>query len=242
MYGKLFTSIFDGTLHGRFEATVTMMALIALADRDGIVDMTPQAIISRSGWPERIVLVGLAELSAPDPESRSSDEGGRRIVLLDEARAWGWRLVNYAHYRAIRTADERRAYQREYFRRKRSKAAVESQQSLNTTQQTQPTQPISEAYADANAEARGESADAPPPALNGVIQKGKKPKRGVLGHFAPEEWAVDPALADWAKQNHPGVDLYAETKKFRCHEFDKPKSDWSRAWQNWVRKADELRR
>lgn len=52
-----------------------------------------------TGWPVALLLEGIAQLSAPDPESRSAAEEGRRLVPIDESRGWGWRMVNFATYR-----------------------------------------------------------------------------------------------------------------------------------------------
>lgn len=51
-------------------------------------------------------------LEAPDPESRSPEMEGRRIIPVDEHRAWGWQIVNYSKYRAIRNDDDRREQNR----------------------------------------------------------------------------------------------------------------------------------
>lgn len=126
MYGKLFATMYDGTLgtRGPWEALITFQQLIILADQDGVVDMTPEAISRRTTVPLEIVAKGLAALAQPDPDSRTPDEDGRRIVKLSDSRAWGWRIVNYAKYRAIRTAEERRAYMRKYQRERRARGAV----------------------------------------------------------------------------------------------------------------------
>lgn len=114
MYGKLFTSMYDGTLAatGPWQALVTFQQLIALADRDGVVDMTAAAISRRTSIPLEIIELGITELMKPDPQSRTPTEEGRRITLLEEHRTWGWRLVNYKHYAALRSAEERREYLR----------------------------------------------------------------------------------------------------------------------------------
>ena len=44
MYGKVYKSMFHGSMYGNPDGIITMMVLIALADREGYVDMTPQAI------------------------------------------------------------------------------------------------------------------------------------------------------------------------------------------------------
>jgi hypothetical protein len=114
MYGKLFTSMYDGTLAatGPWQALVTFQQMIALADKDGVVDMTAAAISRRTSIPLEIIELGLVELMKPDPNSRTPAEEGRRIVLLESHRNWGWQLVNYKHYAALRSAEERREYLR----------------------------------------------------------------------------------------------------------------------------------
>ena len=94
--------------------------MIVLADKDGIVDMTPEAIAARTSIPLDIIRRGLEQLAAPDARSRTPDEQGRRIVLVDKHRDWGWALTNYKTYAAIRTAEERREYFKNYKRRERA--------------------------------------------------------------------------------------------------------------------------
>lgn len=126
MYGKLFQQMFDGTLAttGPWEALVTFQQLVILADRHGIVDLTPEAISRRTTIPLNIIQKGVAALERPDPESRTPDEGGCRIVRLSDSRPWGWRIVNHAKYRAIRSQEERREYMRQYQRERRARLAV----------------------------------------------------------------------------------------------------------------------
>lgn len=125
MYGKIFDSIYEGTLYGQWEALVTMQQLIVLCDADGIVDMTPQAIAARTSIPLRIIKKGLAILEAPDPHSRTPDQEGKRIELIDAHRPWGWHLVNHEKYQHMQDADTVRAQTRERVRRHReAKRAV----------------------------------------------------------------------------------------------------------------------
>lgn len=142
MFGKIFEEIYDGSLHGHWEAIVTFEQLIVLADVDGVVDKTPQALAARTSIPLHIFHKGLELLEAPDPFSRSPDEDGRRIVRLDVNRLWGWRIVNYAKYRAIRSSEDRRDYHRQYWHTKRR-----TQQTQPDSTSTQANQPIVEAEA-----------------------------------------------------------------------------------------------
>jgi hypothetical protein len=68
-----------------------------------------------------IVEMAIEKLCAPDPESRTPDEDGCRLVLIDEHRNWGWRIVNYQKYRNIRDEEARRISNRSYKREQRAK-------------------------------------------------------------------------------------------------------------------------
>lgn len=127
MYGKVFEQMYDGTLasKGPWQALVTFQQMIVLAEKNGVLDMTAEALSRRTTIPLDIIQIGIAALEQPDPESRTPDEEGRRIVRLRPDRSWGWRLVNHEHYRKIRSAEERREYHRNYKRDQR--AGVDSQ-------------------------------------------------------------------------------------------------------------------
>ena len=120
MYGKLFESIYDGTLVEDWRALVTFQQMIILCDQDGILDMTPSAISRRTGIPLEIIKDGVKILESNDDHSRTPDEKGRRIVRLDDHREWGWRIVNHKHYRDLRTANDKRTYMRNYMRKQRA--------------------------------------------------------------------------------------------------------------------------
>jgi len=119
MYGKIFESIYDGTLGGDWKALITFQQFIVLCDSDGIINMTPASISRRTGIPDEIIIAGIESLEKPDPGSRTENEDGRRIKLLDDHRLWGWIIVNHQKYRDLRTSDDRREYMREYMRNKR---------------------------------------------------------------------------------------------------------------------------
>jgi hypothetical protein len=136
VFVKVFTQILDSTLADDWQARHVFEDLLKLADREGVVDMTPAAISRRIGVPIEIVTRAIAKLSEPDPESRSAAEEGRRIVLLDEHRSWGWRIVNYLEYRAIRDEDARKTYQAEWVRKKRADCRLAVDKTVDTNRQS----------------------------------------------------------------------------------------------------------
>jgi uncharacterized phage protein (TIGR02220 family) len=121
MYGKIFDSMYTGTLYGQWRAIVTFQQLIVLADADGMVDMTPPAISAVTSIPLEIIEEGLKVLSSDDPYSRTPGAEGRRIELIDAHRPWGWHIVNHAKYKGLQDADTVRAQTRERMRRHRER-------------------------------------------------------------------------------------------------------------------------
>lgn len=112
MYAKLFSSLYQGTLRGNTHGIVVFTNMLAHCDMAGFVDMHPKAIAEETGLTVDEVRAAIGELESPDPESRSPEEEGRRIMRIDDHRAWGWRVVNHGKYRAIRNEEDRREQNR----------------------------------------------------------------------------------------------------------------------------------
>lgn len=112
MYGKIFTDIFDSSLIavGGWLPTYVFMSMIALADKDGLVQIAPKALYRRLGFREFDSKIAYEDFQAaceyletPDSESRSPVHEGRRIIPLAEINEFdsnrGWFIVNYEQYR-----------------------------------------------------------------------------------------------------------------------------------------------
>lgn len=119
MYGKIFDSMYRGTLYGQWEAIVTFQQLIVLCDSDGNIDMTPPAIAAVTSIPLEIIQKGIEALSRDDPYSRTPGRNGRRIELIDDHRPWGWVIVNHQKYKSLQDYDTVRTQTRERVRRHR---------------------------------------------------------------------------------------------------------------------------
>lgn len=121
MYGKIFASIYDGTLADNWQALVTFEQMIVLCDADGVLDMTAAGLSRRTGIPLEIIQEGIRFLELPDRQSKSDVEEGRRITRLDAHRDWGWKLVNHAYYKGLVDADTVREQNRVRQQRMREK-------------------------------------------------------------------------------------------------------------------------
>ena len=126
MYGKIFESIYDGSLYGEFEAIVVFKAMIVLADENGQLDMSPQSMAGRTSYPLEIVKKGLSVLQKPDPDSRQPGHEGRRIIPLENGRAFGWQIVNYQYYRNLASREAKKEADRVRIAEKRSKDKASS--------------------------------------------------------------------------------------------------------------------
>lgn len=139
MFGKIFTQIFDSSLADNPQTRWVFMDLLVLADQNGVVDMTREAISRRTNVPIKTVRAAIDQLESADPRSRSNDFNGIRIKRLDEHRDWGWVIVNYQKYRSIANAEAYREVNREKVAEIRSRA------------KTPPVPPLPKAKAEAEA-------------------------------------------------------------------------------------------
>lgn len=98
-------SFITGTM--RAEAAYTRMLFLTLLfeNTHGVITATPDFLASISGLSEEAVNIGLERLSAPDPNSTSTAEDGRRIVPVEGKRNT-WRIVNWAVYQPALTSPD----------------------------------------------------------------------------------------------------------------------------------------
>jgi len=193
MYAKLFSSLYQGTLRGRSNEILVFTNLLAHTGRDGTVDKHFRAIAEETGLTQDEVQDAIAVLEAPDPESRSPEEQGARIVRLDEHRVWGWRVVNHGKYRAIRSEEDRAEQNRLSQKRWRERHKQSVSQSKPRVSNSKQDKPMQKQRQEAEAETK---AEAVPP------QDTTPRKRGDDGGYVvPECFAnVDgftAALAGW---------------------------------------------
>lgn len=130
MYAKIFRQIFESSIAENPDVRVTFMDMLVLADRHGIVDMTPEAIHRITNRPLEVIRESIRVLEAPDERSRTPGDNGARIRRIDQHRDWGWVIVNYAAFRDLHTEAERREKTLERVRKSREqpKATPESEQ------------------------------------------------------------------------------------------------------------------
>lgn len=98
-YTALFSTMLEGTLYGKWPHTGIWPCLLSQMDRYGVIDKTPQCLAAAIGVPVELLMEVIDDFMQPDPDSRTGDNDGRRLVLIDQRRSWGWRVVNAQKYR-----------------------------------------------------------------------------------------------------------------------------------------------
>ncbi len=133
MFVKLFVQILDSSIADNRRLRHFFTDLLLCADGDGNVVMTNAAIARRIGAPLEEVEWGLEELQKADPTSKTPDCEGRRIQKI-EGTGYGWNIVNFETYRALRDSDQLRAVTRERVKRFRDKQKQEKGGACNVTE------------------------------------------------------------------------------------------------------------
>lgn len=134
MYGKIFEQIYDSSIAEDWQVRIVFQDMIILADENGVVDRTPEALSRRTNVPIDVVTRAIDQLQKPDPTSRSPDENGARIKLLDEHRSWGWEIINFEYYRNLSSAYQKRERTRLRTRKWRDKSNKRDKASQGVTE------------------------------------------------------------------------------------------------------------
>lgn len=205
-YTPVFDTVFNGTLCGKWPILPVWLTLLPLADWRGHIDMTPEAIAARTGWPMDLLIQGIEALCQPDPRSRSKGEDGRRLTLIEPDRSWGWRVVNIGIYREKASGQNQVADGRNALKVKRYKV-----RHRRTPEDTAAHQGDTHSDSYTNTD--------------------KNKKAAKAARRVPEDFLPD---AEYAKAQIPDIDADREIQKFRDWEFKRARSDWPAVWRTWV--------
>jgi hypothetical protein len=241
MFIKLFTQILDSSIADNRPLRHFFTDLMLCADCRGYVIMTESAIARRIGCTVEEVEWGIAELMKPDPRSKTPDADGARIERLD-GQGYGWRVLNYESYRAMRDADQMREATKKRVRKFREKTDSLSNVTLCNAGVTHGNA-ITEAEAEAEAEGDGgEKSTAAPLDFEKSTPEKANPKR----------MATFPQVMAFAKSQPMPISEECCEAFFDRMEAEGwitpngfPLADWQprfRSWiTNWANNANRVR-
>ena len=205
MYGKHFASMYEGSLFGQPPIVFAVLAYAfsnarpARDDGECYVEINPILLAATFSTPADEIMETLRYLESPDPNSRSTREEGRRLVLVGDDICSGprqYRLVNGRKYREMKDEDDRREQNRNAKRRQRAKDSGKA--SLRRVRQHQPKsaqvsrcQPKS-AQEEVEVEAEGEE---------DAIDFKRRERGGVPAAAKRAREAKAKRIADWLEKN-----------------------------------------
>lgn len=252
MYVKVFSQILESSIAEDYEQRHLFMDLLVLADREGVVDMTHEAISRRLNVPIEFVCENIDKLAEPDPMSRNSSDDGRRITLLDDHRNWGWQIVNYGFYRDMKDMESLRAIWREDKRKSRAAKCPQLSSDVSDSPKVSngvSKSPLSESYSYSVSDAEEKSScsvedngasrtsvlesETEEEARCARVDTPKKEKKRQKTPLMSEE-AVETLRANPA---YEGIDIDQETWKFKAWCETNGKLQSVRRFTNWLNRV-----
>lgn len=186
-------------MRGHSDLILVFVNILCHADQDGIVDRHWQAIADETGLSPARVKSALLELEGPDNQSRTRTDDGRRLKRIDQDRDWGWQIVNFQHYRELRTTEERREYHRLYKAKQRENA--NKNDNVNKCQQMSTMSTNAEAYADADTKEEEEEEAPPPGQVENKFSKAiQKLRDGHPAFKTVPDMALENSLKGWPQE------------------------------------------
>lgn len=150
-YTKLASSILTSTIWMESDHTrIVWLALLAMADKNGEVQASIPGLANIARVPVESCREAVAKLLAPDPDSRTKDDEGRRLEVIEG----GWALLNHGKYRDLASGDDRAKKATERQRRHREKlkrnGVTRRDESVTSVTVTQESRQICQAEAEAD--------------------------------------------------------------------------------------------
>jgi hypothetical protein len=229
-----FTKLFENIL----ESSVWMapddffrawIALLAKCGPDGIARISATWISEKCHVSIDRAREILDEMQQPDPDSRSTNDDGRRIERIDG----GYLLLNYQKYREMRDDSQRREYMRNYIKEYRDEGKDKARPVNSGKQRVNSGKPRL-AQAEAEAEAEADKRQSVKQAfdlfwLRTPRKVGKK-----------EAWKVWQRL--WKQPDHPSLEtiLTALNNQKSCEQWRKGVIPNPSTWLTQGRWDDEI--
>src|ERR1700757_3941657 len=117
MYGRIFASMFAGSMVGTGPDVISVWAYVLAHMQRGYIELNPVLLGVIIGMPFDRAEAAIAKLCEPDIRSRNKAEEGRRLVREGE---YTYRVVSWPVYEEIKRRDELRNYNTSWKRTKRS--------------------------------------------------------------------------------------------------------------------------
>lgn len=109
MYGKHFESMYEGSMYGAGVPVFAVWGYVIAHARKARVELNPRKLADTLGGDVSEIETAIEFLMKPDPNSRHKEHEGSRLIKEGEFQYF---LPSWETYQAIRSADDRREYNR----------------------------------------------------------------------------------------------------------------------------------
>jgi len=122
-YTKLISSITESTIWCEdSDVRIVWITMLAMTDMHGRVFASVPGLANRAQVSLEKTELALDKFLSPDKYSRTPDNEGRRIGVIDG----GWLLLNHDKYKSMRDTDDRKEYKAAWMREKRANDATKA--------------------------------------------------------------------------------------------------------------------
>lgn len=217
MYGKHFQSAYTGSMMGAGADIFAVWGYVIAHAVNGHVEINPALLKTVIGMSEKRVNAAIEYLCAPDHNSRTEDEDGRRMVREGK---FLYRVVNHLHYRGMANRADKQESDRVRIAGKRAAEkplkSVVSQGVADSRKPSQIVEPVADvAYTDTDTESN----------------TGKRKSRAIA---LPADFGLTEDRKAYAQSK--GISSpEAEMEAFRAHHeaHGKTMTNWDAAWRTW---------
>lgn len=212
-YTKLFQSIITSTIWSEDDKTrIVWITLMALADKNGEVQGSVPGIARLAGVSVDDCRSAIEKFLSPDPDSRTKDDGGRRIEIIDG----GWTLINHQKYRKMASdADrlEKAAIRQKRFRERglRNGPGIPDSNAIVTLPSRTSDAPVTqELHQNSQAEAEADTKADTETKKEDLLSAGGRPERS---NFIEVLWLVFPPTSRNRSSKQKVADAWTKTKR-----------------------------
>jgi hypothetical protein len=122
MFGKFFATTFTGSMMGSGTDVFAVWGYVIANAQHSQIELNPKLLAAVLGSTPEAMEKAVSVLCSPDPNSRSTEENGVRLIREGQ---FAYRVVNHEKYRALRNDEDRRAYFRQKKAESRARLADE---------------------------------------------------------------------------------------------------------------------
>ena len=213
-FGLLYRSTFTGSMVGTSPTVFAVWGYVVANGYGGHVDLNPRLLAAIFGTTVSDIEAAIRLHCAPDPESRSDVDEGRRLRHLGGV---SYEVINHDLYKSARALEEKKAYNRRKKQESREKQRSTTEVPIFDLSKKCLTDvdPLLSLYSPSD-----------------LISSDPEGVQGEPSRFAPADFA--PTEAQRARCRELGHDLEGLVRAFKSNEFNREYTDWERRFSKWI--------